>query len=132
MVTVKQVSPKEVIDEVMSKAIRAVRIASSKNGHPDSEAIANHPLLKFAQSRRALLSRVRNERKDYCDCQDCRADGRHAEEIALMDAKTALAFKDLRDCLFNLRNSMTMAQVMLEEATNLLKMNDLLSMCPDQ
>jgi len=133
MVTVKQVPPKEVLDEVMDKAIYAVRTASGKLGYtPASQVVANHPLLKFAQSRRALLSRVRNERKDYCECPDCRAGGRHSEEIAVMDAKTALAFKDLRDCLFDLRSSMTRAQEMMDEATNLLKMNDLLSVCPDQ
>jgi hypothetical protein len=132
MVTMKQVPPKEVLDEVMDKAIRAHRFASYLHGRSAADVVRSQPMLKAAFAERSQLSRLRNERSNYCECPDCLADGRHAEDLALMDAKAALAYRNLRRSLAELQHVLTRAKDEIDEAVNLLQVQSLLSVCPDQ
>jgi len=130
MVTVKQVPAKQVLDEVCLKTIWAARSGARAFGEPTAKLVASHPLLGHIQKKKAAIARLRRQLDGYCNCEPCRE--HDAEELAVVEAKIALEFKQLQNSIGDLQHSLTRAKELIDEAVNLLRVQSLLSVCPDQ
>jgi hypothetical protein len=130
MVTVKQVPDKQVLGEVFVKAVYAVRYSSQSFGEPVAKLTSAHPLLADIHKKRNAIARLRRQLDDYCNCAGCRE--HDAEALAVVEAKIALEFKQLRTSMEELQHSLTRAKEQIDEAFSLLQVQALLSVCPDQ
>lgn len=130
MVQMKSVPDQGQIAEVVELAVNAVRIARHMYGSGKLSVVEVDPDLRSASARRAGITRARNELDGYCPCGECLC--RYAEEIALARAKLDLEFRDFRNSLLHLQERMTQAKERADQAVNLLRMQGLLSVCPEQ
>lgn len=131
MVTVKDVPNKEQLDEAVGKAIHALRLVIDYGFCMSTQQVAKEmPSMRMAYGKRAELTRLRKEKESMCNCAGCRE--HDAEEVAVINAKMALAYRDLRRGIEDVQFHIRLAHETIDEAINLLKMHDLLAVCPDQ
>lgn len=123
---------KEDLDLVADRVWRRVH---SLSYFPSGEHLTNlrkrHSQVRVILKTKAAIQRLRTEREEYCDCSEsCRAAFR--EEVAVIDSKLALQYRDFRRAIDEFRYDIAFALEEVDKLVADLKMRDLVALCPDQ